>query len=398
MLSPLRRGARRRGRRLPLRALRGSLPDLRPHSLSGRRSGALADDVAASARRLHGEHRVARRRSCSARRRRLTCCRGRSSGCCASRTGSRSRSRRSRRCSSRSTRARTRMVAAAIPSRPEPGSQAAILECYEHVFRDWAWGERECALTLDFVKPMVPAGARPRRDLRRRRRSARGRRPPGVRAGADVRPRRQSAAVPDRGQAARRRDDRLCRSFPSTRTPTTSSSSTRHLARPFAVRDGFSLLFADALRPPFPAASLDAVVTSWFIDVARADLRQTAAAINRVLRPGGVWVNLGPLRFHAVLSRAYTIEEVHEIVGRSAFELTAARQPRPALLRFAHQRLAPHRQGVRLRGAQDRRGAGGRHPRPSAALGRRTRSSRSRSRRRWWRSAARRCSRPACCR
>ena len=50
------------------------------------------------------------------------------------------------------------MVAAAIPSRPEPGSQLAILECYEHLFRDWVWGERECALTLDFVKPLVPAG------------------------------------------------------------------------------------------------------------------------------------------------------------------------------------------------------------------------------------------------
>src|SRR6476646_3463620 len=38
----------------------------------------------------------------------------------------------------------------AIPSRPEPGSQLAILECYDHVFRDWTWGEQECALNLDF--------------------------------------------------------------------------------------------------------------------------------------------------------------------------------------------------------------------------------------------------------
>ena len=63
------------------------------------------------------------------------------------------------------------------------------------------------------------------------------------------------------------------------------------------------------------------MVTPWFIDVARADLRQTAAVINRVLRPGGLWVNIGPLRFQSVLSRAYTIEETHEIVAGSAFEL-----------------------------------------------------------------------------
>jgi hypothetical protein len=34
-----------------------------------------------------------------------------------------------------------------------------------------------------------------------------------------------------------------------------------------------------------------------------------------------VWINLGPLRFHSVLSRSYTIEEVLELVAGSAFEL-----------------------------------------------------------------------------
>ena len=93
----------------------------------------------------------------------------------------------------------------------------------------------------------------------------------------------------------------------------------RKLTRPFELRPGFSFVFADALRAPL--AGLDAVVTSWFIDVTRVDLRQTAAAINRVLRPGGLWLNLGPLRFHADLARSYSIEEMLEIVGRSAFEL-----------------------------------------------------------------------------
>jgi hypothetical protein len=95
----------------------------------------------------------------------------------------------------------------------------------------------------------------------------------------------------------------------------------RNLVRPFEVRPGFSFIFADALRAPL--GELDAVVTSWFIDVARVDLRQTAAAINRVLRPGGLWLNLGPLRFQADLARSYAIEETLEIVGRSAFELVS---------------------------------------------------------------------------
>ena len=213
-------------------------------------------------------------------------------------------------------------VAAVIPSRPEPGAQAAILECYEHVFRDWAWGERECALTLDFIKPLVPPG------LGRVAVYGAG----AGRLAVDV----HQACAPARTFALDVNPlpfliaDKLLAGEPVDlpEFPLDPNSDdvvvvARHIERPFAVRDGFSLLFADGLRPPFPAASLDAVVTSWFIDVARADLRQTAAAINRVLRPGGVWVNLGPLRFHTVLARAYTIEEVHEIVARSAFELTA---------------------------------------------------------------------------
>jgi hypothetical protein len=50
------------------------------------------------------------------------------------------------------------LPATAIPSRPEGGSQVAVLEYYEHVFRDWVWGERECAEALAFISPVIPAG------------------------------------------------------------------------------------------------------------------------------------------------------------------------------------------------------------------------------------------------
>jgi hypothetical protein len=214
------------------------------------------------------------------------------------------------------------MIAAAIPSRPEPGPQPAILECYEHLFRDWSWGERECALTLDFIKPLVPAGlsrvaiygagaGRLAADVHQ----ACG---PAQTLALDVNPLPFLAA--DKLLAGETVD---LPEFPIDPNSDEVVVVDRHLARPFAPRDGFSFVFADALRPPFPAGSLDAVVTCWFIDVARVDLRHTAAAINRVLRPGGLWVNLGPLRFQAVLSRAYTIEEAHEIVAASAFELTS---------------------------------------------------------------------------
>ena len=68
------------------------------------------------------------------------------------------------------------------------------------------------------------------------------------------------------------------------------------------------------------------MVTAWFIDVVAADVRVTAAAINRVLRPGGLWLNVGPLRFRGSLAQQYAIDEVHELVGASAFALRSSSQ------------------------------------------------------------------------
>ena len=212
------------------------------------------------------------------------------------------------------------MAAAAIPSRPEPSLQPLILECYEHVFRDWLWGERECAMMLDFIKPLLPVGlgrvaiygagaGRLAADVHQ----ACG---PGRTVALDVNPLPLLAA--DKLLAGTAID---LPEFPVDPNSDEVVVLMRHLERPYTLREGFSFVFADALRPPIAPGSLDAVVTSWFIDVTRVDLHHTAAAINRVLKPGGLWVNLGPLRFQAILSRAYTIEETHEIVAGSAFRL-----------------------------------------------------------------------------
>jgi len=215
------------------------------------------------------------------------------------------------------------LPAMAIPSRPEPGSHAAVLECYEHLFRDWVWGERECELSLALLQRALPEGlpgqvavygagaGRLAVDLHQHFGPART-------FALDVNP--LPFLVLDRmlaGQAV------TLPEFPVDPSSDGEVVVPRDLVRPYAVRDGLALIFADALRPPFAPRALDAVVTSWFIDVARADLRQTASVINRVLRPGGLWVNLGPLRFQTTLSRSYTIEETHEIVEANAFALVS---------------------------------------------------------------------------
>ena len=88
-------------------------------------------------------------------------------------------------------------------------------------------------------------------------------------------------------------------------------------------RPGFGFVLADAFQPPFASGALDTVLTSWFVDANGRDFRETAAAVNRVLRPGGMWLNLGPLRFKEGLVTSYTIEEVWELAGAAGFELVS---------------------------------------------------------------------------
>ena len=139
-------------------------------------------------------------------------------------------------------------VAAAFPGRPESG-HAAILECYEHLFRDWVWGARECELALAFVGPLVPEGlervavygagaGRLAVDIHQSRGPART-------LALDVNP--LPFLVADKLLAG---ETVSLPEFPVDPNGEDVVVVDRSLTRPFAVRDGFSLLFADALRPP----------------------------------------------------------------------------------------------------------------------------------------------------
>lgn len=214
------------------------------------------------------------------------------------------------------------LITAAIPGRSEPVEQLAILAGYEGIFRDWAWGAREHELAVEVLAPLVPerrdrvaihgAGAG-RLAVELHQRCA-----PGRTIAMDLDP--LPLLVAGRllaGEVVRLPE------FPVEPRSDDVVVVARELAHPDPVRAGLGLVLGDPLRPPLRAGSVDVVVTTWFVDRARADLRLTAAAVNRVLAPGGVWVNIGPLRFAGELARAYTIEEVLEIAGGAAFEVTA---------------------------------------------------------------------------
>ena len=68
------------------------------------------------------------------------------------------------------------------------------------------------------------------------------------------------------------------------------------LARP-ARTQGLVPWLADALALPFATGSFDVVVTHWFVDQIGRDPATVASVVHRLLRPGGVWINRGPLLY-----------------------------------------------------------------------------------------------------
>lgn len=205
----------------------------------------------------------------------------------------------------------------------EDANRLAVLECYENVFRDWAWGGGESAKLVELVRPHVPAGVKAmavfgvgaaRFALDAHRAFA-----PQRTFALDINPLPLMIA------------ERLLRGeileldeFPSSPLGAREAAVATELGCPERPGPGFQLVYADALFPPFVPESLNAVLAPWFVDVCGADLRATLGVANRVLSPGGVFVQLGPLDFNTLLSRAYSFEECVELFERSGFVVTAS--------------------------------------------------------------------------
>ena len=94
----------------------------------------------------------------------------------------------------------------------------------------------------------------------------------------------------------------------------------RKLTAPEIADENFHLVLGDALRPPFPDASFDTVVTPWLIDIISEDLPELSARINNLLKDNGRWVNFGSLAFASPeRARCYSPEETKAIVAENGF-------------------------------------------------------------------------------
>lgn len=105
----------------------------------------------------------------------------------------------------------------------------------------------------------------------------------------------------------------------------------RELRAPSVGAAGFVQLFADGFDPPFRDGVFDSVFTPWFIDQAPADMTTFFPIVHRMLKPGGRWVNSGPLLYHPHHTQRphrYAEDEVLALVEAAGFRIDAHRRER----------------------------------------------------------------------
>jgi hypothetical protein len=94
---------------------------------------------------------------------------------------------------------------------------------------------------------------------------------------------------------------------------------------------GFVQLFADGFDPPFREGSFDTVFTPWFIDQVPADMTTLFPTVHRMLKPGGRWLNSGPLLYHphhTPRPHRYAQDEVLALVEAAGFRIETHRRER----------------------------------------------------------------------
>lgn len=101
----------------------------------------------------------------------------------------------------------------------------------------------------------------------------------------------------------------------------------RELRAPHGALEGLHLIIADAFAAPLADGVADTVITPWFIDQVPDDARDAIGVVYRLLKPGGRWLNFGPLIYPKgrPYRARYTPTEMLELIALSGFELASSR-------------------------------------------------------------------------
>ena len=108
-----------------------------------------------------------------------------------------------------------------------------------------------------------------------------------------------------------------------------------------ATPHALHFVLADARALPFDPESFDTVVTPWFTDVAQESARTTAQRINRLLKPGGYWLNFGSVAFaNADPLESLLLPELCALVARNGFDEPNVIEQQGPYLRSPHSRFS----------------------------------------------------------
>lgn len=210
-------------------------------------------------------------------------------------------------------------------------SLGPISEYYHHILQDWAWGDEAIKQRLAPILAIAPpepigtlvalgAGAgRLSWELHQRLR-------PAQTLACDINPLLLAA-----GHSLIKKQQGFdffeLNSFPQIGLARSACFSLPAARNAEGNNHNWHALAADVWHMPLKEHSADVILTAWFIDVHGGDNRQLIRQIYQWLKPGGLWINSGPLLYpkNTPLEHKYDRQELLQLISLAGFSWQAER-------------------------------------------------------------------------
>jgi uncharacterized protein YbaR (Trm112 family) len=217
-----------------------------------------------------------------------------------------------------------------------------LLSYEANLYRDWAWGDEENALSADIVtqymdpknnKKIIVLGAGAGRlawDVHQQV-------APAFTVATDINPLLVLAT-----QRILRGQDLTIYEFPMQPRDSDSVAIEQTLSG-LPTSNNFHYVFSDATKPAFVKGAFDTLITPWLIDIQPLEFSRFLRQLNQYIKTGDQWINFGSLVFHQKRDAlCYSIEEVKIIAEQQGFEINRIQQHQIPYLK------SPHNAGYRM--------------------------------------------------